>query len=156
MTGTTAGAERGEPDGPEGPATRPSGGPRKRFRWRSGDFSPEELEEARQAWRNATPWEHPMSRGDKVLVFSTLAVVLLMVASMPVRPFLLASHPVALSAVTGSLSAIGAGAAFARIGQGELWLVIAAGVFGMVKFDWLFWLGRAPLGREDHRAVGAR
>lgn len=25
-----------------------------------------------------------------------------------------------------------------RIGQGELWLVTAAGVFGMVKFDWLF------------------
>lgn len=86
------------------------------------------------------PWDHPMSRGDKVLVFSTFAVLLLMVASMPVRPFLLASHPVALSAVTGSLSAIGAGAAFARIGDGELWLVIAAGVFGMVKFDWLFWL----------------
>lgn len=57
----------------------------------------------------------------------TLGVVLLMVASMPVRPFLLASHPIALSAVTGSLSAIGAGAAFARIGAGELWLVIAAG-----------------------------
>ncbi len=117
------------------PAEKP-----KRFRWRSKDYSPEELEQAKQAWRAAMPWDHPMSRGDKVLVFSTLGVVLLMVASMPVRPFLLASHPVALSAVTGSLSAIGAGAAFARIGEGELWLVIAAGVFGMIKFDWLFWL----------------
>lgn len=113
---------------------------KKRFRWRSSDYTPEELAEARQAWRDAVPWDHPMSRGDKVLIFSTLGVVLLMVASMPVRPFLLASHPVALSAVTGSLSAIGAGAAFARIGEGALWLVIAAGVFGMIKFDWLFWL----------------
>ncbi|TQM02794.1 DedA family protein [Pseudonocardia kunmingensis] len=117
-----------------------SGRARKRFRWRSKDYSPEELEQAQQAWRAAMPWDHPMSRGDKVLVFSTLGVVLLMVATMPVRPFLLASHPIALSAVTGSLSAIGAGAAFARIGEGELWLVIAAGVFGMIKFDWLFWL----------------
>ncbi|TCK22311.1 DedA family protein [Pseudonocardia endophytica] len=112
----------------------------KRFRWRSKDYSPEEIAEAKKAWRDAMPWDHPMSRGDKILVFSTLAVLLLMAATMPFRPFLLASHPVALSAVTGSLSAIGAGAAFARIGQGDLWLVIAAGVFGMVKFDWLFWL----------------
>ena len=112
----------------------------KRFRWRSRDYTPEELEEAKQAWRKAVPWDHPMSRGDKVLVFATLGVVVLMLASMPFRPFLLASHPVALSAVTGSLSAIGSGAAFARIGQGDLALVIAAGVVGMIKFDWLFWL----------------
>lgn len=154
MTGTRAGADREEPDGPgtgttgppttgpptAEPAADAGAGTRKRFRWRSRDYSPEELEAAKQTWRDAMPWDHPMSRGDKFLVFSTLGILLLMVASMPVRPFLLASHPVALSAVTGSLSAIGAGAAFARIGQGELWLVIAAGVFGMVKFDWLFWL----------------
>lgn len=144
MTGTTE-----KPDGPEGDPAGPtgavdrsdaSGAQRKRFRWRSKDYSPEEIEEAKQAWRKAMPWDHPMSRGDKFLVFATLGVLLLMLATMPIRPFLLASHPVALSAVTGSLSAIGAGAAFARIGQGELWLVIAAGVFGMIKFDWLFWL----------------
>jgi membrane-associated protein len=129
MTEATTGAGGDEPTG------KP-----KRFRWRSKDYSPEEIAEAKKAWRDAMPWDHPMSRGDKILVFSTLGVLLVMVASMPLRPFLLASYPVALSAVTGSLSAIGAGAAFARIGQGDLWLVIAAGVFGMVKFDWLFWL----------------
>ncbi|HSK57708.1 MAG TPA: DedA family protein [Actinomycetospora sp.] len=112
----------------------------RRGRWRSRHYSEEELAEARQKWRDAMPWEHPMSRGDKFLVFATLGVILLMVASLPVRPFLLASHPTLLSAVTGSLSAIGAGAAFARVGDGALWLVIAAGVFGMIKFDWLFWL----------------
>jgi membrane-associated protein len=128
MTGTSSGA-----DGPEAGTTR------KRPRRRGEDHPPEELEQAPRDWRAAMPWGHPMSRGDKVLVFSTLGVVALMVASMPARPFLLASHPVVLSAVTGSLSAIGAGAAFARIGEGELWLVVVAGVFGMVKFDWLFW-----------------
>lgn len=104
------------------------------------EYSPEEIEAAKQAWRDAVPWDVPMSRGDKVLVYSTLGVIAVMLASLPIRPFLLATHPVALTAVTGSLSAIGAGAAFARIGQAELWLVVAAGVFGMVKFDWLFWL----------------
>lgn len=118
--------------------------PRRRRR-RSSE---KELAEARQKWRDAMPWEHPMSRGDKVLVFATLGVIVLMAATLPVRPFLLASHPTLLSAVTGSLSAIGAGAAFARVGDGSLWLVIAAGVFGMVKFDWLFWLaGRRWGGR---------
>jgi membrane-associated protein len=112
----------------------------RRRRWRSRHYSDEELAEARQKWRDAMPWEHPMARGDKFLVFATLGVIVLMAASLPVRPFLLASHPTLLSAVTGSLSAIGAGAAFARVGDGALWLVIAAGVFGMIKFDWLFWL----------------
>ncbi|HET6391524.1 MAG TPA: hypothetical protein VFG13_01765 [Blastococcus sp.] len=112
----------------------------RRWRWRSRHYSEEELADARQKWRDVMPWEHPMSRGDKVLVFATLGIILLMAASMPVRPFLLASHPILLSAATGSLSAIGAGAAFARVGDGALWLVIAAGVFGMIKFDWLFWL----------------
>ena len=62
-----------------------------------------------------------------------------MLASLPIRPFLLATHPVALSAVTGSLSAVGAAAAFARVGGTDVWLVVVAGVFGMIKFDWLFW-----------------
>ncbi|GGP43352.1 DedA family protein [Saccharothrix coeruleofusca] len=118
----------------------PEAGRRSGSRWRNSDYSAAEREQAKQAWRKVVPWEHPMTRGDKVLVFSTLGVVLLMLASMPVRPFLVASHPIALSAVTGSLSAIGAGAAFARIGEGELWWVIVVGAFGMVKFDWLFWL----------------
>ncbi|GAA3357532.1 DedA family protein [Saccharopolyspora gregorii] len=121
---------------------------KKRFRWRSKDYTPEELAEAQQQWRDAMPWEHPMSRGDKFLVFATFGVVLLMLGSMPFRPLLLASHPLGLSAVTGSLSAIGAGAAFARIGELDLWLVVAAGVFGMVKFDWLFWLAGRRWGEK--------
>lgn len=128
---------------PVGPRHR-----RKRFRWRSKDYSPEELAEATRKWRDTVPWSHPMTRADKVVVFSILGVLVVTVASMPVRPFLLASHPVALSAVTGSLSAIGSGAAFARIGEGPLWLVIAAGVFGMVKFDWLFWLAGRRWGEK--------
>lgn len=97
-------------------------------------------DEAKQTWRDAVPWQHPMTGVDKLLVVAVLGLPLLMLVSMPLRPLLLASHPVALSAATGSLSAVGAGAAFARIGDGALWVVIGAGVVGMVKFDWLFWL----------------
>ncbi len=129
--------------------TEPAGRPtsRKAGRWRRNP-SPEEVEQAKQAWRDAVPWDHPMSRGDKLLVFSTLGLLAFMLVPIPLRPLLLASHPVALSAVTGSTTAIGAGAAFARTGVGELWVVIVAGVFGKIKFDWLFWLaGRRWGGR---------
>ena len=80
-----------------------------------------------------------MARADKVLIYSTLTIIVVMLLSLPVRPFLLATHPLALAAVTGSLSAIGAAAAFARVGGTDVWLVVAAGIFGMIKFDWLFW-----------------
>jgi membrane-associated protein len=85
------------------------------------------------------PWDSPMARADKLLISATAAILVVMLLTLPLRPFLLATHPVALSAVTGSLSAVGAAAAFARVGGTDLWLVIAAGVFGMIKFDWLFW-----------------
>jgi membrane protein DedA with SNARE-associated domain len=50
---------------------------------------------------------------------------------------------VILEFLTGDLTAIGAAAAFARIGEAPLWLVIVAGAAGMVKFDWLtWWTGR--------------
>jgi membrane protein DedA with SNARE-associated domain len=50
---------------------------------------------------------------------------------------------VLLEFATGDLVAIGADAAFARIGEVPLWLVVVAGAVGMVKFDWLaWWAGR--------------
>ncbi len=54
------------------------------------------------------PWDSPMARADKVLIGATVAVIVFGLASLPFRPFLLASHPVLLSLATGSLSAIGA------------------------------------------------
>jgi membrane-associated protein len=128
-------------DPPDEASTLPSDttqGPRGRSRFRR-EYTPEEIEAAKQQWRDIRPWDSPMARADKLLVFSTVAIVVLMLASLPVRPFLLATHPVALSVVTGSLSAVGAGAAFARVGGTDVWLVVVAGVFGMIKFDWLFW-----------------
>jgi membrane-associated protein len=107
--------------------------------WSRRQYTPEEIEAAKQQWRDMRPWDSPMARADKVLISSTAAIIALMLLTLPIRPFLLATHPVALSAVTGSLSAVGAAAAFARVGGTDVWLVVVAGVFGMIKFDWLFW-----------------
>ncbi|OYO20964.1 DedA family protein [Enemella dayhoffiae] len=99
-------------------------------------------------WRDALPWEGKPSRGDKVLLGSMFAITGFYLAMLPVKPFLIANHPILLEFVTGSKAAVGAGAAFARIGQAPLWLVIVAGVVGAAKFDWLFWLmGRRWGGR---------
>src|SRR5688500_8783936 len=86
MTGTGRDTDR---EGPEDTRTAEASGEQataerpKRFRWRSKDYSPEEIEEAKQVWRKAMPWDHPMSRGDKFLVVATLGVLLLMLATMP-------------------------------------------------------------------------
>lgn len=89
------------------------------------------------------PWEGRAGRVDLALMGAILGVVALGVVLRPLKPFLLASHPVLLEFLTGDLTAIGAAAAFARIGEAPLWLVIVAGAAGMIKFDWLsWWTGR--------------
>ena len=77
------------------------------------------------------------------LMGAILGVVGLGLVIRPLKPFLVADHPVLLEFRTGDLVVIGAAAAFARIGEAPLWLVVVAGAVGMVKFDWLaWWAGR--------------
>jgi membrane-associated protein len=60
-------------------------------------------------------------------------------ATLPLRAPLLGTHPVLLALLNGSTEAIVAAAAFARVGHGTLVVVLLAGVFGVMKFDPLFW-----------------
>jgi membrane protein DedA with SNARE-associated domain len=94
-------------------------------------------------FRRYVPWQGPATGVDLALMGAILGVVALGLAIRPLKPFLLADHPVLLEFVTGDLLAIGSAAAFARIGEAPLWLVVVAGAVGMVKFDWLaWWAGR--------------
>jgi membrane protein DedA with SNARE-associated domain len=93
--------------------------------------------------RRWTPWQGRASGVDKALMCAILAALVVGLALRPLQPFLIATHPVLLEFLTGDLTVIGAAAAFARIGEVPLWLVIAAGAVGMVKLDWLtWWAGR--------------
>jgi len=95
------------------------------------------------AGRRALPWTGKPTRVDLALVAAVLAVVAVGLVVRPLKPFLLATQPVLLEFLTGAPTAIGAAAAFARIGEIPLWLVVVAGAVGMVKFDWLtWWAGR--------------
>lgn len=94
-------------------------------------------------FRRYVPWQGRATRVDVALMGAILAVVGLGLVVRPLKPFLIAHHPVLLEFLTGDLVVIGAAAAFARIGEVPLWLVVVAGAVGMVKFDWLaWWAGR--------------
>ena len=94
-------------------------------------------------FRRYVPWQGPATRRDLALMGAILGVVGLGLVIRPLKPFLVAEHPMLLEFVSGDLLATGAGAAFARIGEAPLWLVVVAGAAGMVKFDWLaWWAGR--------------
>ncbi|WP_217428073.1 DedA family protein [Microlunatus speluncae] len=99
------------------------------------------------SWRQVLPWQGKATRLDKALLITMGALILYGFATIPLKPFLLASHPILLEFMTGGYAAIGAAAAFARIGDLPLWLVVVAGVVGMIKFDWLFWWTGRQWGR---------
>lgn len=89
------------------------------------------------------PWEGPATPVDKALMGAIASVIAFGLVLRPLRPFLIAPHPVMLEFLDDGLAAIGAAAAFARIGEIPLWLVIVAGAAGMIKLDWLtWWAGR--------------
>ena len=75
------------------------------------------------------------------------AVVTFGAVTRRLTPFLIATHPVLLEFANGSLAAVGAAAAFARVGEIPLWLVIVAGAVGMAKFDWMTWWAGRRWGR---------
>ena len=94
-------------------------------------------------WRRWVPWRGPATRADRALMAAIGGVIVFGFAMRALRPFLIASHPVLLALLNGGALEIGAAAAFARIGEVPLWLVILAGTVGMVKLDWLnWWAGR--------------
>lgn len=94
-------------------------------------------------WRRWVPWRGPATAADGALMTAIGVVIALGFVMRAVRPFLIASHPVLLAFLGGGLAEIGAAAAFARIGEVPLWLVVLAGTVGIMKFDWLtWWAGR--------------
>ncbi|WP_197522435.1 DedA family protein [Occultella aeris] len=95
------------------------------------------------SWRLWVPWRGRPAAADWQLLAAIGAVVVFGFGMRAIRPFLIASNPVLLEFLNGGPAEIGAAAAFARIGEVPLWLVVVAGTLGIVKFDWLtWWAGR--------------
>jgi membrane-associated protein len=58
---------------------------------------------------------------------------------LPLRLSLIGTHPVIAELLNGSTESIISAAAFARVGQGTLIVVLLAAIPGLMKFDILFW-----------------
>jgi membrane-associated protein len=86
------------------------------------------------------PWEGKPRRADILLWAGITLSGLFYLALLPFRASLVGTHPVLLELLNGSTEAIISAAAFARVGHGSLVVVLLAGVFGVMKFDLLYWL----------------
>lgn len=108
--------------------------------------------------RRWIPWQGRATGTDKALLAAISGALLIGLVVRPLRPFLIASNPVALEFLTGGPVTIGAAAAFARVGDLPLWLVVVAGVVGMIKLDWLTWWAGRQWGRGiiGYFTTGAR
>jgi membrane protein DedA with SNARE-associated domain len=88
-------------------------------------------------WR---PW-HGRPRVRDVACAVAIAVSgVYAVATIPLTPALIASHPVLLELLTGSTSSIMSAGAFADVDSKlQLTLVIVAALPGIMRFDWVYW-----------------
>ena len=97
-------------------------------------------QEDENPWAAIKPWEGKAARLDKVLLVLIIGVPFIYLGLMPFRPWMLVNAPVLQEFINGAKTAIVAGAAYARVGEIPLWLVVFAGFVGMAKLDWAFWL----------------
>ncbi|MBM7816598.1 membrane protein DedA with SNARE-associated domain [Brevibacterium paucivorans] len=93
-----------------------------------------------QSFKDLKPWEGEARTGDKVLLWFLFGVPAFYMVLLPFRPFLIAKIPTVLALITGARTVIAGAGAFAAVEGRSLTLVILAGLVGMLKFDWLFWL----------------
>jgi membrane protein DedA with SNARE-associated domain len=100
----------------------------------------------RRRWR--------VARADALCLGSYVLANVYGLALIPVMPSLLATHPVLLEALQGSVPSVVAAGAFTRVGRTPLWAALTAPLFGMTCLDPItWWLGRR-FGRRvlDHVA----
>ncbi len=108
-----------------------------------------------QSFKDLKPWEGEARTGDKVLLWFLFGVPAFYMVLLPLRPFLIAKIPTVLALITGARTVIAGAGAFAAVEGRSLTLVILAGLFGMLKFDWLFWLAGKMWGEGVLRLYAA-
>jgi membrane protein DedA with SNARE-associated domain len=103
----------------------------------SPDPARETAEAKRQAWR---PWHGRPRARDVVCALAIVVSGVYAVATIPLTPALIASHPVLLELLTGSTSSIMSAGAFSDVDSKlQLALVVVAALPGIMRFDWVFW-----------------
>jgi membrane-associated protein len=102
------------------------------------------------------PWAGKPRRADILCWAGIVLSGIFYWAVLPFRASLVGTHPVVLELLNGSTEAIVAGAAFARVGHGSLVVVLLAAIFGLIKFDPLFWWAGRLWGERVIVLLGGR
>jgi membrane protein DedA with SNARE-associated domain len=102
------------------------------------------------------PWSGKARRVDIVCWAGIMLSGIFYWAILPFRASLVGTHPVLLELLNGSTEAIVAAAAFARVGHGSLIVVLLAALFGLIKFDPLFWWAGRLWGERVIALLGGR
>jgi membrane-associated protein len=85
------------------------------------------------------PWEGKPRRIDIACWAAITLSGLYYLAILPWRASLVGTHPVISVLLNGSTESIVSAAAFARVGHGTLVVVLLASIFGLMKFDIIYW-----------------
>ena len=108
--------------------------------------SPEPEATAQAAGGPRGTWDDPRvpwsGRPRRVDILCWAGIVLSGIYYWALLPFvapLVGTHPVLLEVLNGNTAAIISAAAFARVGQGSLVVVLLAAIPGLMKFDVLYW-----------------
>jgi membrane protein DedA with SNARE-associated domain len=118
--------------------------------------APAEQDAAEPPWWQdpRMPWSGPPTRSD-LLCWAGIALSgVLTLATVPLRPVLLAQNPLALAALSGSRIVMVSLGALAAVGRMDLWwLGLVLGTLSVVKYDPLFWWAGRLWGRGLLRMV---
>jgi membrane protein DedA with SNARE-associated domain len=85
------------------------------------------------------PWEGKPRKVDVLLWLAITVTGLYYLALIPFRASLVGTHPLILVLLNGSTEGIISAAAFARVDHGSIPLVLLTAVFGLMKFDIIYW-----------------
>jgi membrane protein DedA with SNARE-associated domain len=85
------------------------------------------------------PWEGKPRRVDVLLWLAITVTGLYYLALIPFRASLVGTHPLTLVLLNGSTEGIISAAAFAHVNHGSIPLVLLTAVFGLMKFDIIYW-----------------
>jgi membrane-associated protein len=109
-------------------------------------------------WARWAPWHGRPRTRDVLCGIAIVVSAVYAVATIPLTPVLISTHPVLLELLTGSNSSIVAAGAFADVDNRlQLFVVVAAALPGMMRFDWVYWWagrlwGPSVVERLGHRS----
>jgi membrane protein DedA with SNARE-associated domain len=105
-------------------------------------------------WR---PWHGKPRARDVLCLLAIVVSAVYAVATIPLTPALIASHPVLLELLTGSTSSIISAGAYSDVDTKlQLALVVVAALPGIMRFDWVYWWAGRLWGHRIVERLGQR